>query len=1069
MSLNGSSANDVVIGGTYGLFKVDLLKPSTLQTIPGQRGLSFIRTHSKLLILGKNNGSFELYDTTSAQSVRTFHSHTGFLLDMDVQGNYVATCGYSLRPKRFHSGPNDFLVDLLVNIYDLRMMRSLPPIPFPAGASFIRFHPKLPNIMIIASTTGQIQLVDIYDQLNVFMYQADLTGGNTLSSTTAPTSSFLANLDISENGEFMCFSDGFLNLHLWSFNNAANKNFLNFPSPLEQPDVPSQQHAPVAVDEQAPLSSVGMPYYKEFLLSNYATDLVFDKELLKLPVEVDPALLELDAGLRAMNRPRFMPYDRAKYGPRNLYRPYEPLKETKNGASTTGKNTKPHLLRKFISERNISTNSLSKTVSNGSTDLADLPNHSSNDNNDAYNDSDNASTNNSNDDIFQYKVYESYKPNKVPNCYTKLQIQYSKFGVADFDFDYYNKSTLRLSGLENHLDNSYINALLQVYRYSPAFYNSVVRSIMPEWLPNDEQLLLEGKNPQGTSILNELGYLFDMMYKANGKNVKIANFSEVLNQNSAARQQGLVNVDEGRTLSAPDLQKLIIGFNKFLVETVNSDRAHQTGNSDFSNLTNVRYEIEIRSNGCDFHDVQYGNQLTLDLLTPPPNVLNMSKINLLVKPGQSAAMPRKSHTVLTYLEYSLNQVKVLPCQNHVSSPYHQPPPHQLEFKQTVVQLPPLLVLNLNFSSQEFQLVKGFKSWLVPEFYATKSLNRVNFRLVVADGPSAKYELLGFVCEISHGPDHVHGQHNVVLYVKVGEQWHLFNDFLVMPLPQEEVFNLQYQWKRPLALFYSNVDSVHNQGFRYWTQEAFSRAEGLNKTVLYRDHFACGVREGYRKEYELLMELEAPGPGTLVAIDAEFVTLQPEELEISYDGSKNTVKPKKLSLARISVIRGDNGPKQGVPFIDDYILHTVEIHDYLTSFSGIEPGDLDPHRSTKNLVTLQTAYRRLWLLLNMGCVFVGHGLINDFRTINLQVPAAQIRDTIDFFFLPEYRRRLSLKFLAYVLLKENVQTGNHDLIEDAYTALLLYKKYIELTAVGDFEATLHRIYMEGQQLRFRVPE
>ena len=157
-----------------------------------------------------------------------------------------------------------------------------------------------------------------------------------------------------------------------------------------------------------------------------------------------------------------------------------------------------------------------------------------------------------------------------------------------------------------------------------------------------------------------------------------------------------------------------------------------------------------------------------------------------------------------------------------------------------------------------------------------------------------------------------------------------------------------------------------------------------------------------------------------------------------------------------MLRG-NGPNIGVPFIDDYIVWTGHIEDYLSSFSGIEPGDLDPEVSKKALVTLQTVYRKLWLLLNMGCVFVGHGLQNDFRCINLVVPKTQVRDTADLFYLPEFKRKLSLKFLAYVLLKEN-----------AYTALMLFQKHEELTRTGDLETVLYQVYMEGQQRRFRAP-
>ena len=63
-------------------------------------------------------------------------------------------------------------------------------------------------------------------------------------------------------------------------------------------------------------------------------------------------------------------------------------------------------------------------------------------------------------------------------------------------------------------------------------------------------------------------------------------------------------------------------------------------------------------------------------------------------------------------------------------------------------------------------------------------------------------------------------------------------------------------------------------------------------------------------------------------------MQQEETEYRSDGTKKVLRPARLSLARVSVLRGD-GPKQGVPFIDDHI-HTSEIIvDYVTEFSGIK--------------------------------------------------------------------------------------------------------------------------------------
>lgn len=66
-------------------------------------------------------------------------------------------------------------------------------------------------------------------------------------------------------------------------------------------------------------------------------------------------------------------------------------------------------------------------------------------------------------------------------------------------------------------------------------------------------------------------------------------------------------------------------------------------------------------------------------------------------------------------------------------------------------------------------------------------------------------------------------------------------------------------------------------------------------------------------------------------------------------------------------------------------------------------------------------------------------------------------------------RLSLKFLAWYLLNQNVQVATHDSIEDARTALLLYQKYLELKQAGTLQDTLKDIYDKGNSLGFRPPQ
>lgn len=214
-------------------------------------------------------------------------------------------------------------------------------------------------------------------------------------------------------------------------------------------------------------------------------------------------------------------------------------------------------------------------------------------------------------------------------------------------------------------------------------------------------------------------------------------------------------------------------------------------------------------------------------------------------------------------------------------------------------------------------------------------------------------------------------------------------------------------------------------------------------------------------FTLKPSVEIPEPGTHVAIDAEFVTLIREEIEITADGSKVIINPVRRGLGRVSVLR-IGGEDEGIPFMDDYIVINEPIVDYVTQFSGIEEGDLDPRRSKHALVSLKIAYKKLWLLLNLGCVFVGHGLNNDFREANMHVPKEQIIDTADLFQQRDNPRRLKLATLADLLLREEVQTGNHDSNEDARTALRIWRKYQEFDDAGIVEQVVNKAYRDARK-------
>ncbi|KLP05100.1 Uncharacterized protein Y057_4476 [Fusarium fujikuroi] len=290
------------------------------------------------------------------------------------------------------------------------------------------------------------------------------------------------------------------------------------------------------------------------------------------------------------------------------------------------------------------------------------------------------------------------------------------------------------------------------------------------------------------------------------------------------------------------------------------------------------------------------------------------------------------------------------------------------------------------------------------------------------------------------------------------RWHLFNDFLVRSVSTEEALAFNTSWKVPSVIAYQIKDE-NNKIDTEWKNN-------IDTSILYQD-FNTNADPSTKTYQVLNPETEAPGPDTTIALDTEFVAVRQPEIEMNSDGERETIRPIVYALARASVVRGQ-GENEGTPFIDDYINIKEPIVDYLTSYSGITEQDLDPRVSKHSLLSLKMVYKKMWILLNLGCKFLGHGLKQDFRVINIHIPKSQVIDTIDLFFLQTRLRRLSLAFLAWYLLKEDIQMETHDSIEDSRTALKLYKKYLEFQDAGILETMLQDIYRAGREVNFKPP-
>lgn len=159
-----------------------------------------------------NNGSVNLLDPVTFAVVKTWNAHSALINDMDAQHDFVVTCGYSLR-----QGQN-LMLDPFLNVFDIKKMTSMPPIPFPAGAAYVRMHPRMLTTSIVVSQGGQIHVVDLMNP-------------NTSNVRQANVLSYLSMFEIAPSGESMALTDVECYVHLWG--SPTKLHFVDLPTPID--------------------------------------------------------------------------------------------------------------------------------------------------------------------------------------------------------------------------------------------------------------------------------------------------------------------------------------------------------------------------------------------------------------------------------------------------------------------------------------------------------------------------------------------------------------------------------------------------------------------------------------------------------------------------------------------------------------------------------------------------------------------------------------------------------------------------------------------------------------------
>lgn len=283
------------------------------------------------------------------------------------------------------------------------------------------------------------------------------------------------------------------------------------------------------------------------------------------------------------------------------------------------------------------------------------------------------------------------------------------------------------------------------------------------------------------------------------------------------------------------------------------------------------------------------------------------------------------------------------------------------------------------------------------------------------------------------------------------KWVMFNDFVVMESNVYEATTFD-SYRHPCLIFFSQKGYENNLLLNSISSPNFPKTDVDNAIIPSSVLQLNSLSQTSSIRLPSLTSL--PGPGDLIAFDGEFVSVEAERATINAEGQRVVTEEGRQVLARISLV--DGGPflvQQNVPkrpmrvLTDDYILSSESVVDYVTRFSGIVAEDLSPSTSKHAVVTNRTAYLKLRYFLDKKCIFVGHGLQKDFETANLFVPPNQIRDTVDLWRLPN-QRKISLRFLASHLLNADIQDEIHDSIEDAKTALLLYRHYESANSEGN---------------------
>ena len=923
---------------------------------------AILRDHSRFVVSGDvPNGRVHLRDPLTLKVAHTLDCHSGVLSDIDVHGHHLVTCGSHAASR----APDRFLM-----VYDLRILRAISPLQVMVVPSQLRFLPSMSSRIVVLSSLGQVQLVDTAalatPQMSMFqIHSAALEGCNIMS------------LDISPSNQCLAFGDNSNSINLYAsvadpvLNPYARDS--EFADPIEQLP-PMDINDPLAIYASVPRPNLppGQSSYssdlwpERFMRPGYRPTPDVDAEILKSMKVVGN--IGYSRNINNMKR-NMMRYSNIKgrtdtqgnSRSGNQFKNDHDLDSSHANGSSAILNTIPKAYRKVAIK-----------LSKMGTDDFDF---------DRYNRT-------------GFCGLEASLPNAYCNAMLQILYYSERLRIILLNHTCSRENCVccELSFIFHMMDvspgmpcqsSNFLRALRTIPEASAlglVFTDqaAVWQSNVPRLVQSFIRFILQQIHMQiscpasGGAEKDKLRFASSCSpSKIVGGNKPVVKAEDMSKEISEALDQPR-QMDHGEENEDESLVSTLFGMNQEKV-TVCSRCKEKKSKNDTVLLCNLMYPEGKEDQKFSFQDIvcssmcpeqsvpawcdqckKYQTTSQLRNLKTLPNILSLnagmdssqdvsfwsSQLEHLYNehaPKVGDAEPfdsSKTAAINAAAEVKLQPANVKPCRygsacsrpdckfSHPADTENIPAePVKVDIGAKCASLglswiPDIMRLNLHETGK---LSPG-----IPE-EGDEEDRLLSFR---------EYELYG-ICWAILDPS-TGKAINIVATINVGptyhariaspvSQWYVFNDFSITTITASEAIAVHPSWKIPCILFYQT--KAIDQSLK-----EISFANPITSEVFMEDK-SLGQRERGRKRTTFipLNAEEMPKKGDLVAIDAEFVTLNQEESELRSDGKVSTIKAAQMSLARITCVRG-SGYLEGTPFIDDYISTQEQVVDYVTKVS-----------------------------------------------------------------------------------------------------------------------------------------